>query len=265
MRRVFMMAFAIAVLGSVGVTTGAMASSKSPGCDNKYQGSSKDCRNDKRCDNKGKGNSKHDCKKPEKCDDDSYKDDHGDCKPKPKMCPQGQEKVNGKCVPKCKSDEMRDRYGKCVKKQPPACPPGQMRDSYGKCVPKQPPNCPPGTKPDNYGNCVPVPANNCAQADVVLLKDILGPTGPLPRLVCLYFGDNAPNADKMKDCPDADIALPIDSLIGACVFLSDPNGTATMPAAAAAAPTALPDLGAGSAGLGDVTSTVTSTLTSVLG
>ena len=67
--------------------------------------------------------------------------------------------------------------------------------------------------------CVPPPKDGpCAKADLVLLEDLIAGTG---ALVCLYLGDNAPNASSKPggDCPDATLALPIDNLLGACLYL----------------------------------------------
>jgi hypothetical protein len=129
----------------------------------------------------------------------------GDCKgkkcpPPPKPCKYGKSKKDGKCLPK-------------------PCPSGTSRGDDGKCAPP-PPECP-WTK-DDKGHCKPPvvihpPENGpCSKADLVLLEDLLKGTG---GLVCLYLGDKADQADKAKDCPDALLALPIDPLIGACLFL----------------------------------------------
>jgi hypothetical protein len=75
------------------------------------------------------------------------------------------------------------------------------------------------------------PAGNCAKADLVLLTEDV-------KILCLYFGDNAMNATTAKDCPDALLALPVDSLVGACLFLPPADSgqsqsqstTAAMPA-----------------------------------
>jgi hypothetical protein len=121
------------------------------------------------------------------------------CPPKPpKPCKYG--KKDGKCLPK-------------------PCPSGTTRGTDGRCTPP-PPECP--WPKDDKGHCVPPvvvhpPAGGpCAKADLVLLEDLLKGTG---GLLCLYLGDNADQADKAKDCPDALLALPIDPLIGACLFL----------------------------------------------
>jgi hypothetical protein len=128
----------------------------------------------------------------------------GDCKgkkcPPPKPCKYGKSKKDGKCLPK-------------------PCPSGTSRGDDGKCTPP-PPECP-WTK-DDKGHCKPPvvvhppQSGPCSQADLVLLEDLLKGTG---GLLCLYLGDNADQADKAKDCPDALLALPIDPLIGACLFL----------------------------------------------
>lgn len=255
MRRVLVLFFAMAAFMAVGAT-GALAAGgggdKKPGCDNSGPGNNNDkpgCRrDDKRCDNSGPGNS-HDkpgCRKPRDCKYGVGKDKK--CKPKP--CPGG---------------EKRDAHGKCPPPKPEPCPGGGMRDAHGNCPPPNPctgAHPPPSCKP---------PVNNCARADVVLLKDLLGPSGPAPRLVCLYFGENAANATKDKDCPDADLAVPLAPLVGACVFLRDPNG-ATPPGHGGSPllpPLEVPELPklpapGGGAGAYDVTSVV-STVTGMLG
>ena len=65
------------------------------------------------------------------------------------------------------------------------------------------------------------PAGNCALADLVLLTEDA-------KLLCLYLGENAENADKAKDCPDAELALPISPVLGACLFLP-PEGSGGLP------------------------------------
>jgi hypothetical protein len=130
-------------------------------------------------------------------------------------CKYGKSK-DGKCKPKpCKYGKSKD--GKC-KPQPPDCKYGKGSD--GKCKP-QPPDCKYGKYDD--GKCKPPPvvveppaSGPCSQADLVLLEDLLKGTG---GLVCLYLGDNSPNATSDRDCPDALLALPLDNLLGACVFL----------------------------------------------
>jgi hypothetical protein len=54
------------------------------------------------------------------------------------------------------------------------------------------------------------PPGNCTKADVVLLSADA-------KIVCLYFGANAPNAT--SDCPDGLVRLAVDQAVGACVFL----------------------------------------------
>jgi hypothetical protein len=183
-------------------------------------------------------------------------------------CKYGKSK-NGGCKPKpCKYGKSKD--GKC-KPKPPDCKYGKSSD--GKCKP-QPPDCKYGKYDD--GKCKPPPvvveppaSGPCSQADLVLLEDLLKGTG---GLVCLYLGDNSPNADAVKDCPGALLALPLDHLVGACVFLppvdvdrghgddassSSPvsgltgvTGTSGLPA--------VPDLG--SNGLQEIVDTITSLL-----
>jgi hypothetical protein len=109
----------------------------------------------------------------------------GKCKSKPKDCKYGKD-ISGKCKPK-----------------PPECEYGSDKD--GKCNPKPPVIIVPGPK-----------EGPCSKADLVLLEDLLKGTG---ALACLYLGDNAPNATADLDCPDALLALPIDNLVGACVYL----------------------------------------------
>jgi hypothetical protein len=122
-------------------------------------------------------------------------------------------KVGGKPAG-CKYSKGKD--GKC---KPKDCKYG--KDISGKCKPK-PPECQYGT--DKNGNCNPPPIvvvpgptqGPCSLADLVLLEDLLKGTG---ALACVYLGDNAPNASADLDCPDALLALPIDNLVGACVYL----------------------------------------------
>lgn len=196
MRRIFLMVFAAAMFMVLG-SAGAMASSSSAGKSN-----------EKRCSNPGGGNSKHGCK----------------------PCPAGQERHGSKCKPKpCPAGQTR-HGSKC---KPKPCPEGQYRGKDGKCHPK-PVEC----EDDEInvgGHCVPRPpaGSPCSKADLVLLEDLLKGTG---GLLCVYLGENAPNADKALDCPDAALALPIDSLLGACLYLppaevdrGDGGGTPEIP------------------------------------
>jgi hypothetical protein len=105
-------------------------------------------------------------------------------KPKPKDCKYGKD-ISGNCKPK-----------------PPECPYG--RDKDGNCNPRPPIVVPPPKE------------GPCSKADLVLLEDLLKGTG---ALACVYLGDNAPNASADLDCPDALLALPLDNLLGACVYL----------------------------------------------
>jgi hypothetical protein len=91
----------------------------------------------------------------------------------------------------------------------------------GMCLPK-PDECPYGKDPKD-GTCLPKPIvvpppseGPCSQADLVLLEDLLKGTG---ALLCVYLGDNAPNATADLDCPDSLLALPLDNLVGACLYL----------------------------------------------
>lgn len=194
MRKVLLMVLALAMFMALGSTT-ALAGS-----------GSKSSANEKRCNNPGGGNSKHGCKPCPK-----GQERHGSkCRPKP--CRAGYERHGSKCKPKpCRAGY--ERHGKHCKPKP--CPEGQVRDRDGKCKPK-PVEC----KDDEInvdGKCVPRPKDGpCSKADLVLLEDLIAGTG---GLLCLYLGENAPNADKAKDCPDATLALPIDSLLGACLYL----------------------------------------------
>jgi hypothetical protein len=221
MRRILLMVLAAAMFMGLSATS-AMATGNSGGS------------NTKRCQNPGGGNSKHGCKP---CPGGTYLAKNHKCKPNPTPCKPWETGKPGHCKPK-------------------PCPGGGQRNANGECPPPPPPNPCDGNNPPP--SCQP-PAGNCAMADVILLKDLLGPDGPLPRLVCLYFGENAPNADKMKDCPDADLALPIDNLVGACVFLRDPGGTGapSLPNLPNLPPPPslpnLPSLPGGSSGLPDLT------------
>jgi hypothetical protein len=194
---------------------------------------------------------------------------------KPPHCKYGKSK-DGKCKPKppdCKYGKSKD--GKC-KPKPPDCKYGKSSD--GKCKP-QPPDCKYGK--DYDGKCKPPPVvveppetGPCSQADLVLLEDLLKGTG---GLVCLYLGDNSPNADAVKDCPGALLALPLDHLVGACVFLPPvdvdrgaSDGASSLPVSgltgvtgdsglpAVPALPGVPDLG--SNGLQEIVDTITSLL-----
>ncbi|MDQ3849988.1 MAG: hypothetical protein M3296_05165 [Actinomycetota bacterium] len=173
------MVFAVAAFMSLGATSALATGTGGSGGNGKPSGCS------------GPGNStnhRQDCNHPKKCRKGEVRR-HGKCVPKPKKCAQGEEKVRGKCVPKCKDDEVRDRSGHCQPKPAPC--------ENNPCQP------PPKDGP-------------CANADLVLLEDLFRGTG---ALVCLYLGDNAPNATQERDCPDSLIALPVDNLVGACVYL----------------------------------------------
>jgi hypothetical protein len=126
----------------------------------------------------------------------------------------------GTCKPKPPKDCKYGTYGsgKCKPKPPEECKYGVTVDH--QCMPK-PDECPPFGM-DDHGECkppvvVPPPEHGpCAKADLVLLEDLIKGSG---ALVCLYLGDNSPNASNDKDCAGALIALPVDNLVGACVFL----------------------------------------------
>ncbi len=144
------------------------------------------------------------CPPKERGDDESGKDGKPGCKPKKPKCPGNGNGGGGK--PKCPGN---GNGGK------PNCPgngggkpkcPGDGNGGGG-CKPK----CPPA-KP---------PAGNCQDADLVLLTEDA-------KILCLFLGENAPLADKAKQCPDALIPLPVDELIGVCLFLppADNGGAA---------------------------------------
>jgi hypothetical protein len=181
MRRILLMVFALAMFMGL-ATTGAMADSK--GSD------------------KGK-----------KCSYGKHKS--GKCKSKPKDCTYGKTE-SGKCKPKPEECKYGVKDGKCMPK-PDDCKYGMKN---GECNPK-PNECPYGKDDDD--NCKPPPIvypppaeGVCAKSDLVLLEDLLKGTG---ALLCLYLGDNAENADAENDCEGALLALPIQPLIGACLFL----------------------------------------------
>lgn len=148
------------------------------------------------------------------------KTESGKCKAKPKNCSYGKTK-SGKCKDKPKDKPDECKYGvtadhECMPK-PEDCKYG-MKD--GKCKPK-PEDCKYGK--DDHGRCkpppvvVPPPATGpCAQSDLVLLEALLKGTG---GLLCLYLGDNAANANDETDCAGALLALPIDPLVGVCLYL----------------------------------------------
>ena len=90
------------------------------------------------------------------------------------------------------------------------------------CKPKKP-NCPPkdDCKKDPK-KCL--PADNCENADLVVFRNA--------RIICVYLGDKAPLVE--QECEDALIALPVDNLVGVCVFLppdtdGDGGGTGGLP------------------------------------
>lgn len=189
MRKVLLMVFAIGMfmaLGSAGATASSSSGSSSKG-------------SDKRCNNPGGGNSKHGCKP---CPKGHERGKNGKCvKPAPKPCPKGQE---------------RGKDGKCANPAPKPCKAGEERGKDGNCKPKPPVPCKDNEIKTDKG-CVPRPKDGpCSLADLVLLEDLLKGTG---GLLCVYLGDNAPNADKDKNCPEATLALPIDNLVGACLYL----------------------------------------------
>ena len=195
MRRILLMVFALAMFMGL-ATTGAMAESK-------------------KSDDHGK-----------KCTYGKW--DSGKCKPKPKDCAYGNSGP-GKCKPKpeeCKYGVTADHQ--CMPK-PEECKYGMTSDH--KCKPK-PPECQYGMEDD--GKCKPPPVvypppaeGVCAKSDLVLLEDLLKGTG---ALLCLYLGDNAENANKDTDCQGSLLALPIQPLIGACLFLPPADVGAPAPA-----------------------------------
>lgn len=186
MRRVLLMVVAAMAFVGFGASTAAASGGKAGCTDTSKPGCS-----EKRCANPGGGNSKHGCTPPKPCKPGYVRTKSGKCKPKPVTCQPGYEKVHGKCVPKCKDNQFRDKHGKCRDK-PPVC-------QHKPCVP-------------------PPPSGPCSKADLVLLEDLIAGTG---ALACLFFGDNAPNASDKPggNCPEATLALPIDHLIGACLYL----------------------------------------------
>ena len=179
MRRVLFTVLALVVFMGIG-TAGASASAK--GSPAKGSG----------CDNSRASKSgSSDCAKPKRCKTGLLKKGKCASKPAPKPTPKPRP---------CKEDEYAGKDGTCHPKPPLPAPCG---------------------KDEIYidGHCVPRPTSGpCAKADLVLLEDLLKGTG---ALACVYLFENAPNADDGPggDCPDALLALPIDSLLGACVYL----------------------------------------------
>ena len=103
------------------------------------------------------------------------------------------------------------------------CPPNNGCKNKPNCPPdddcEQKKNCPPDDDCDKKPDDCEPPEGNCTQADLVIFDPA--------KILCLYFGEKAPLADKEEDWPDALISVPIDELIGACVFLppaTDDNG-----------------------------------------
>jgi hypothetical protein len=175
---------------------------------------------------------------------------------KPDPCKHG--KSDGKCNPKPKKPRPK----------PKKCDDGSMPIA-GKCTPK-PPECPYGKGDDGCNPkppvVVPPPKGGpCSKADLVLLEDLLKGTG---ALLCLYVGDNAPNATQDYDCPDALLALPLDHLLGACLYLppadverSTPTPTTTSAPSASNVSAVTDAAGAGGAtGLQDLVSSLTGLL-----
>lgn len=186
MRRILLMVLALAMFMGLS-TTGAMAAGK------KSDGDKGKCTYGKTKSGKCKAKPKGEC---------TYgKHSSGKCKPKPDdddECKYGVK--DGECMPKPDDCEYGMKNGECNPK-PPECPYG--KDDYGDCKP------PPVVVP-------PPAAGPCAQADLVLLEALLRGTG---GLLCLYLGDNAANASDQTDCAGALLALPIDPLIGVCLYL----------------------------------------------
>jgi hypothetical protein len=140
----------------------------------------------------------------------------GICKPKPKDCKYGMTK--GSCNPKpeeCKYGVTSDHQ--CMPK-PDDCKYGMNPDHTCKPNPR---DCEFGK--DDHDQCKPPPVvvpppdhGVCAKADLVLLEALIKGSG---ALLCLYLGDNAENASADKDCSGALLALPVQPLVGACLFL----------------------------------------------
>ena len=196
MRRILLMVVALAMFMGL-ATTGAMASAK-------------------KSDDKGKQ-----CK--------YGMTQSGKCKAKPKECKYGTTQ-SGKCKPKPK-DPDECEHGVTADHQcmpdPDECEHGMTMDGHCK------PECPFGE--EEHGMCKPPPvvepppaAGPCAKSDLVLLEALLKGTG---GLVCLYLGDNSPNATAADggDCPGALLALPLDHLVGVCLYLppADVGGAPT--------------------------------------
>ena len=99
------------------------------------------------------------------------------------------------------------------------CNDGKDNDNDGKTDGADE-ECKPGGDGDEDGSDN-APAGNCSLADLVLLTEDA-------KIVCLYLGENAENATKEGDCPDALIALPVSPVVGACVFLP-PEGSGGVP------------------------------------
>jgi hypothetical protein len=155
---------------------------------------------------------------------------------KPHKCTFGKANSGKKCNP-----NPRD------KPKPPEC-----TDDTGKpgdCNPKPPPIVVPPPK-----------EGACSQADLVLLEDLLKGTG---ALLCLYLGDNSPNATADLDCPDAVLALPVDNIVGACLYLPPADVTPSASAASPASTSQLSAINAETSSVGGLQGLV-STLTGLL-
>lgn len=255
MRKILLMVFAITAIMSL-ATAGAMAdqgkgSGKSSSSSSKSS-SKKSGKSGKKCntrghrgENSGKGN----CKDRE-CPAGTKRHGH-ECRPE--ACPPGQKRHGDECRDDDDDDEEE-------------CPANEVRDMHGDCVPKP---CPAGTHPgpDPHDCIIDVPpvVGPCAKADVVLLRDLIKGTGALDSIVCLFFGDNAPNASNQAggDCPGALLALPVDNLIGACLLVpaDDSGSTPGLPALPSLPGLPLPGSGGGLPDASTLLNQLTATLT----
>lgn len=130
-------------------------------------------------------------------------DGKGSGKPCPPASPGGQENPPDS-APNCGNGNGGNGGGKDT------CEDGKANDKDGSKDDKDS-ECQDPRDGDENGSDK-APEGNCQRADLVLLTEDA-------KIVCLFFGENAQFATQTADCRDALIALPVDDVLGACVFL----------------------------------------------
>jgi hypothetical protein len=172
----------------------------------------------------------------------------------------------GKAGAKPTANSKKGKHGKRKEGKQTPRPGNDCKDPKANCKP-EPPQCPPGSEAKD-GTCVPTPPivvphpkeGPCSVADLVLLEDLLKGTG---ALLCVYLGDNAPNATADLDCPDAVLALPLDNLVGACLYLPPADVTRSESEATPASPSQVSAINAETSSVGGLQGLV-STLTGLI-